>query len=78
MVVLFCRAGRTSGEDAKFEREARENERRSCDKNINQLLTPQSPRGFSVLARLYCLAIKTAMLRRLMKFRLRTTLCKLT
>ena len=82
MVVMFCRAGRTSGEAAKFAREAAENERRSRDKNKNQLLPPQSPRGFSALARLYCLATKTAMLRILMKFRLRTTagttLCKLT
>ena len=29
----FCRAGRTSGEAAKFAREARENERRSREKN---------------------------------------------
>ena len=78
MAVLFCRARRTSGEAAKLAREARENERRSRDKNKNQLPPPQFPRGFSALARLYCLAIKTAMLRRLMKFRLRTTLCKLT
>ena len=30
---MFCRAGRTSGEAAKFAREAAENERRSRDKN---------------------------------------------
>ena len=60
----FCRAGRTSGVVAKFAREARENERRSREK---KLLPPQSPRGFSALARLYYLArpTKTAMLRRL-------------
>ena len=49
----FCRAGCTSGEAAKFARKARENER----------LPPQSPHGFSALARLYYLATKTAMLR---------------
>ena len=60
----FCRAGRTSGQAAKFACEARENERRSREK---KLLPPQSPRGFSALARLYYLArpTKTAMLRRL-------------
>ena len=60
----FCRAGRTSGEAAKFAREARENERQSREK---KLLPPQSPRGFCALARLYYLArpTKTAMLRRL-------------
>ena len=61
----FCRAGRRarSGVAAKFGREARENERRSREK----LLPPQSPRGFSALARLYYVArpTKTAMLRRL-------------
>ena len=53
----FCRAGRTSGE-------AREKERGSREKNktLFQLLPPQSPRGFSALARLYYLATKTAML----------------
>ena len=45
----FCRAGRTSGEAAKFAREVRENDRRSREK---KLLPPQSPRGFSALARL--------------------------
>ena len=47
----FCRAGRTSGEAARK----------------IKLLPPQSPRGFSALARLYYLArpTKTAMLRRL-------------
>ena len=35
--------------------------------NLFQLLPPQSPRGFSALARLYYLATKTAMLRRLTK-----------
>ena len=61
----FCRAGRRSGVAAKFAREARENERRSREKN--KLLPPQSPRGFSALARLYYLVrpTKTAMLRRL-------------
>ena len=34
---------------------------------VLQLLPPQSPRGFSALARLYYLATKTAMLRRLGK-----------
>ena len=60
-----CRAGRRSGVAAKFAREARENERRSREKN--KFLPPQSPRGFSALARLYYLArpTKTAMLRRL-------------
>ena len=50
---------------AKFVRIARENERRSREKN--KLLPPQSPRSFSALARLYYLArpTKTAMLRRL-------------
>ena len=33
----FCRAWRTSGEAAKFTREVRENERRSCEKNKNRL-----------------------------------------
>ena len=62
----FCRAGRRSGVAAKFAREARENERRSREKN--KFLPPQSPRGFSALARLYYLArpAKTAMLRRLL------------
>ena len=64
----FCRAGRTSGVAAKFAREARENERRSREKKVFQLLPPQSPRGFSALARLYYLATKTAMLRRLMYY----------
>ena len=61
----FCRAGRRSSVAAKFAREARENERRSREK---KLLPPQSPRGFSALARLYYLArpTKTAMLRRLL------------
>ena len=61
----FCRAGRRSGVAAKFAHEASENERRSREKN--KLLPPQSPRGFSALARLYYLArpTKTAMLRRL-------------
>ena len=35
------------------------------EKQVLQLLPPQSPRGFSALARLYYLATKTAMLRRL-------------
>ena len=63
----FYRAGRRSGVAAKFAREARENERRSL-----KLLPPQSPRGFSALARLYYLArpTKTAMLRRLENSRL--------
>ena len=45
----------------------RAQERRSREKNKIKLLPPQSPRGFSVLARLYYLArpTKTAMLRRL-------------
>ena len=57
----FCRAGRTSGEAAKFAREVHENEQQSREKNK----TP--PRGFSALARLCHLArpTKTAMLRRL-------------
>ena len=48
----FCRAGRTSSEAAKKNKKP---------------LPPQSPRGFSALARLYYLArpTKTAMLRRL-------------
>ena len=33
----FCRAGRRSGVAAKFTREARENERRSREKNKNRL-----------------------------------------
>ena len=54
---------------AKFARKARENERRSREKNRDKLLPPQSPRGFFALARLYYLArsTKTAMLRRLTK-----------
>ena len=44
---------------------SRAHERRSREKNKNQLLPPQSPRVFSALARLYYLATKTAMLRRL-------------
>ena len=46
---------------------SRAQERRSREKNKN-LLPPQSPRGFSALARLYYLArpTKTAMLRRLL------------
>ena len=66
----FCRAGHTAKpRAAKFAREARENERRSREKNKNKLLPPQSPRGFFALARLYYLArpTKTAMLRRLTK-----------
>ena len=66
----FCRAGRTAKpRAAKFARKARENERRSREKNKNKLLPPQSPRGFFALARLYYLArsTKTAMLRRLTK-----------
>ena len=45
----------------------RAQERRSREKNKIKLLPPQSPRGFSVLVRLYYLArpTKTAMLRRL-------------
>ena len=45
----------------------RAQERRSREKNKIKLLPPQSPRGFSVLARLYYLArpTKTAMVRRL-------------
>ena len=63
----FCRAGRRSRVAAKFAREARENERRSREKNK---LLPPPPRGFSALARLYYLArpTKTAMLRRLHHF----------
>ena len=58
----FCRAGRRSGVAAKFGREAA---RKSCFRP--KLLPPQSPRGFSALARLHYLArpTKTAMLRRL-------------
>ena len=44
-----AKRARTSGEAAREERVAK----------------PQSPRGFSALARLYYLATKTAMLRRL-------------
>ena len=64
----FCRAGRRSGVATKNSREARENERRSREKNKNKLLPLQSPRGFSALARLYYLVrpTKTAMLRRLL------------
>ena len=63
----FCRAGRTSGVAAKFVREVRENERLSREKNKNQVLPPQSLRGFCALACLYYLArpTTTAMLRRL-------------
>ena len=40
----FCRAGRTAKpRAAKFARKARENERRSREKNKNKLLPPQSP-----------------------------------
>ena len=55
--MAVCRAGRTSGEAAKFAQSARERAAKP----------PQSPRGFSALAHLYYLArpTKTAMLRRL-------------
>ena len=61
MAVLSSRA-----QEWRNSREARENERRSREKN-KKLLPPQSPHGFSALARLYYLArpTKTAMLRRL-------------
>ena len=36
-MAVFCRAGRTSGEAAKFAREARENEQRSRVENKNRL-----------------------------------------
>ena len=64
IVHVMRSMGRRSGVAAKFVRKARENERRSREKN--KLLPPQSPRGFSALARLYYLArpTKTAMLRR--------------
>ena len=49
---------------------SRAHERPSREKNKNKLLPPQSPRGFSALARLYYLArpTKTAMLRRLEQY----------
>ena len=65
MTVLSIRA------PVKFARKARVNERRSREK-IFQLLLPQSPRGFSALARLYYLATKSAMLRRLCALKLKT------
>ena len=47
----FCRAGRTSGEAAKFARESRENERQSREKNKNPIssrfLCPRPPLLFS-------------------------------
>ena len=46
-------------------REIRARTSNEAARKIIQLLLPQSPRGFSVLARLYYLATKTAMLRRL-------------
>ena len=71
----FCRAGHTSGVDAKFARQARENERRSREKKswrtdrlkkaprpcrrFFKLFPPQSSRGFSALAGLYYLARPT-------------------
>ena len=69
MAVLLSRAEERPSREIRA-RSARENERRSREKNKNQffkLLPPQSPRGFSALARLYYLArpTKTAMLRRL-------------
>ena len=70
MAVLSSRAQERRSHE-KFAREARENERRSREKNKNRrffkLLPPQSPRGFSALARLCYLVrpTKTAMLRRL-------------
>ena len=71
MAVLSSRAQERRSHE-KFARKARENERRSREKNkLNKLkfklLALQSPRGFSALARLYYLVrpTKTAMLRRL-------------
>ena len=68
MAVLSSRAQERRGHE-KFAREARENERRSREKN-KKLFPLQSPRGFSALARLYYLVrpTKTAMLRRLPKY----------
>ena len=63
----FCRAGRTSGEHERRSREKKKN----LQKNLLQLLPPQSPRGFSALTRLYYLATKTAMLRRLYEDQIR-------
>ena len=65
MAVLSSQAQERRSHE-KFAREARENERRSREKN-KKLLPLQSPRGFSALARLYYLVrpTKTAMLRRL-------------
>ena len=51
IVHVMRSMGRRSGVAAKFVRKARENERRSREKN--KLLPPQSPRGFCALARLY-------------------------
>ena len=71
----FCRAGRTSGEAArKIKTACPDSPPPSTHFDIPlttclvfKLLPPQSPRGFSALARLYYLArpAKTAMLRRL-------------
>ena len=63
----FSRAGRTSGEVEDREICAKQARTRGEVARKIKLLPPQSPRGFSALARLYYLArpTKTAMLRRL-------------
>ena len=64
MAVLSSRAQERRSREIRA-RSARER----AAKPLEKLLPPQSPRGFSALARLYCLArpTKTAMLRRLME-----------
>ena len=63
MAVLSSRA------HERRSREIRARERAAKPREKEQLLPPQSPRGFSALACLYYLATKTAMLRRLTQLR---------
>ena len=64
MAVLSSRAHSRRSREIRA-RSARERAAKPREKE-KQLLPPQSPRGFSALARLYYLATKTAMLRRLL------------
>ena len=66
MAVLSSRAHERRSREIRA-RSARERAAKPREKGF-QLLPPQSPRGFSALARLYYLATKTAMLRRLMYY----------
>ena len=64
MAVLSSRAHERRSREIRA-RSARERAAKPREKEeVFQLLPPQSPRGFSALARLYYLATKTAMLRR--------------